>query len=224
MKINFALFITALCITTVSCKDSTSSDAEVSEPIQTVEVPLTAKSYTVDTTNSVIKWKGSKPTGTHEGTLMLEKGKVFMQDDMLETGSFTIDMSSITVTDPAEGKEKTDLENHLKGLKEGKEDHFFNTTKYPTGSFEITGISSEKKDGQNTIEGNLTLKDITKNISFPALIKITADSLSIVSDEFKINRTLWNINYSSKSVFENLGDKYIDDDILLQVKVKACRK
>ena len=64
-------------------------------------------------------------------------------------------------------------------------------------------------------------KDVTKNIKFPANITVTDNEISFVSEPFKINRVLWNVNYSSKSVFDNLGNQYIDDDIEIQVNVKA---
>lgn len=209
--------------TLISCKkEADAPEAEISEPVEAKTIPPASKKYSVDTLASVIEWTGSKPTGTHSGTLHLHKGTIFIKNDSLESGSFIIDMATITVTDPKEGKERIDLENHLKGLKEGNADHFFNIQKYPTGTFEITGIKI--KDSLNMIEGNLTLKDITKNITFPAKVSLTPDSVKIESEEFTINRTLWNINYSSKSVFENLGDKYINDDIKLKVNVKALNK
>ena len=74
------------------------------------------------------------------------------------------------------------------------------------------------------IEGNLTLKEVTKNIKFPATVTVTDNLVSIVSETFKINRTLWNINFSSKSVFPNLGNGYISDNIELKINVIATRK
>lgn len=209
--------------TLTSCKnEGDAPEAEIAEPVEAKTIPPASQKYVADTLASVIEWTGSKPTGTHSGTISLHKGNIFVKNDSLESGSFILDMATITVTDPKEGKERIDLENHLKGLKEGNADHFFNIKKYPTGTFEITGIKI--KDSLNMIEGNLTLKDITKNITFPAKVAVTPDSVKIESEEFTINRTLWNINYSSKSVFENLGDKYINDDIKLKVKVKAKKK
>jgi polyisoprenoid-binding protein YceI len=146
---------------------------------------------------------------------------VFVKDSTIQSGKFTIDMKSITVNDLKPGDGKEDLEAHLKGLKEDSADHFFNTNKYPTGTFEITGVT---KEGSSTmIEGNLTIKGITKNIKFPATVNINDNELTIKSDAFKINRVLWNVNYNSKNVVKNLGDKYIDDDIELKVDVKATK-
>jgi polyisoprenoid-binding protein YceI len=222
---NKRFILALLCaglFTTISCKKETAAEAEVTEPVEAKEVSRSSEKYTVDAINSKIDWVGSKPTGKHTGTINLTDGEIFLKDSIIETGKFTIDLKSITVTDLKAGDGKEDLENHLKGLgKEADADHFFNTNKYPTGLFEVTGTTSE--NGKAMVEGNLTLKGITKNIKFPATITVTENSITLVSDSFKINRTLWNINYSSKSMVENLGNQYINDDIELKVNVKANR-
>lgn len=220
MKIHIP-FLLALCIlTAISCKKDTSAEeAEVTEAVEAAPVTNEAKSYRVDTQASQIEWAGSKPTGKHTGTIALSEGEVFVNDTVLASGKFTIDMKSITVTDLKAGDGKEDLEAHLKGLKEGSADHFFNTTKFPTATFEITGLA---KEGDKTIiEGNLTIKGIAKNIKFPATINITENLVLIDSETFKIDRTLWNVNYNSKNVFENLGNDYINDDIELKISIKA---
>lgn len=219
-------YILILCIivaTTALCKRKNDPNkVKVAEPEAVKIVPPASVEYTVDTIASVIVWGGSKPTGKHAGTIRIKKGEIFVKNDSLETGSFIINMESLKVTDDMEEKDRLNLENHLKGLKEGNANHFFNITKYPTGSFEITGIKIT--DNKNIIEGNLTLKDISKNIAFPSVIKISNDSIKMVSDKFTIDRTLWEINYSSKSAFENLGDQYINDNIEIRILIKAYRK
>jgi polyisoprenoid-binding protein YceI len=223
MKKLFPLFILFIITTaTIACKkDSDAPEAEIKEPVEAKEVPAASNKYLVDVVASTIDWAGSKPTGRHTGTIKLTDGQVFVKDSILETGKFTIDMKSITVTDLKDAEQKQNLENHLKGLKTEAADHFFNTNKFPTGVFEITGTTRE--NDRSMIEGNLTLKGITKNIKFPAVITITDNAVTLVSDSFKINRTLWNINYSSKTVFENLGNEYVSDDIELKINMRATK-
>ncbi|RZJ59039.1 MAG: YceI family protein [Flavobacterium sp.] len=213
------LLLSSVLALGVSCKKDNAADAEVNDAAATTEVSAESQKYTVDAAGSTIEWKASKPTGNHNGTIGLSNGEISVKDGNLEAGKFTIDMKSITVTDLKAGDGKEDLESHLKGLGKDDADHFFNINKYPTGTFEMTGSS---KEGEKTmIEGNLTLKGVTKNIKFPATVTIAEDAVTIVSETFNINRTLWNINYSSKSVIENLGDKYINDDIEIKVNLKA---
>lgn len=220
MKTNFivTLAATVLIITAYSCKGEKKNETEATTAEQIKETPAEAVLYKVDTASSTIEWIGSKPIGKHNGTLGLTSGSMESKDGNIESGSFVIDMASITVTD-LEGEEKTSLEGHLKGEGEGKEDHFFNVAKYPKAVFEITGIS--EKDGKTYIDGDLTIKDIKKNISFPATTSVDGDTITLDTEVFTINRTEWGVNYASKSVFENLGDKFINDDIELKISIKA---
>lgn len=207
---------------TVSCKKDNTENAETTEAVEAKEATAEAVKYNVNTEESVIDWTGSKPTGKHTGTIKISEGEFAVKNDSVESGKFTLDMSSITVTDLEAGNGKEDLEGHLKGLgKEETADHFFNVNKYPTGTFEITGITQE--EGKTMVEGNLTLKETTKNIKFPATITVTPEAVTLVSESFKIDRTLWKVNYSSKSIFDNLGDKYVDDEIEIKVNVKAAK-
>lgn len=207
---------------TVSCKKDNTENAETTEAVEAKEATAEAVKYNVNTEESVIDWTGSKPTGKHTGTIKISEGEFAVKNDSVESGKFTLDMSSITVTDLEAGNGKEDLEGHLKGLgKEETADHFFNINKYPTGTFEITGITQE--EGKTMVEGNLTLKETTKNIKFPATITVTPEAVTLVSESFKIDRTLWKVNYSSKSIFDNLGDKYVDDEIEIKVNVKAAK-
>jgi polyisoprenoid-binding protein YceI len=208
----------------ISCKKNNETiNAVTTEPESPKPVTTASQKYNINIQESTIDWMGSKPTGKHRGTIKLSQGEVFVKDSAIETGRFVIDMNSIKVTDPEDPEERANLEKHLKGSgKEESADHFFNTNKYPTGSFEITAITPDNK--RSIVEGNLTLKGTTKNIKFPAAIHITDTTVTINSDAFKINRILWNINYNSKSAIENLGNQYIDDDIELKVNVILKRE
>ncbi len=202
----------------ISCKNNENS-AEVTEAQEVAEVEM-ASSYTVDTQASVIEWKGSKPTGTHNGTVQLSEGIIDVQEEMVKAGSFVIDMTTITDLD-LEGDMKNNLEAHLKGTVEGKEGDFFNVNQYPSAKFEITEITVN--EGKTMVSGNLTMKDKTHNVTFPASISMQGDSIELKSETFSIDRTLWDVNYGSKSVFDNLGDKFINDEIELTITVVASK-
>ena len=202
----------------ISCKNKENS-AEVNE-VQEVAESSAATTYTLDTDASVIDWKGSKPTGTHNGTVQLAEGIVDIKDNSVAAGSFVIDMTSITDLD-LEGDMKENLEAHLKGTVEGKEGDFFNVTKYPTASFEITSIN--ETEGKTMVSGNLTMKEKTHNVTFPATISMNGNTMELKSETFSIDRTLWDVNFGSKSVFDNLGDKFISDEIELTISVVASK-
>jgi polyisoprenoid-binding protein YceI len=219
MKNRMILLLLATAALSVTACNKSSEAAPATDAAAAKPATVAATTYTVDTTTSVITWSASKPTGRHNGTIKLSGGSASVKNDSLDTGNFVINMKSITVLDLKDATEKKELEGHLKGNATENKDHFFNTDKYPTCSFEITSIRN--KGPKAMIEGNLTLKGTSKNIKFPATVTVSGPELKIVSDEFKINRTLWNVNYGSKNLFDNLGNQYIDDDITLNITVIA---
>jgi len=121
-------------------------------------------------------------------------------------------MNSINCLDLEEGK-KEKLEGHLKN------EDFFETDKFPTAKFVVT--SSEVKEEKTMITGNLTLKDITKSITFPATVSETDGMASIKSDAFKIDRTEFGVTYKSGSIDAALKDKAIDDLMEIAIDIKA---
>jgi polyisoprenoid-binding protein YceI len=209
--------IAGITLATVACKND-AKEATTEDAKEVATAGEESAEYVVDTTASVINWTGKKPTGTHTGTIKLKKGSFKANDSIIENGTFVIDMTSIVDTD-LDGDQKTNLENHLKGTVEGKEGDFFNVKEYPTATFEVTGIS--EKDGQTMLQGNLTMKGKTNNIEFPITMNMDGETLEISSKEFAIDRTKWDVNFGSKSVFDGLGDKFINDNIELTFNVKA---
>lgn len=211
--------ITGLAVATVGCKND-GREAQTGDARDAAIANLEAVEFRVDTTSSVIEWQGEKPTGTHTGTIHIAEGTFHANDSIVESGTFIIDMGSITVTD-LEGDQKMNLENHLKGTVEGKEGDFFNINEYPDARFEVTGIT--ENNGQTMLQGNLTMKGETKNVEFPVNINRNGDQLELTSETFTIDRTKWNVNFGSRSVFDSLGDNFINDEIELTIKVKATR-
>ena len=216
-KIVLSLILSML-FTFVSCKKDKTEDNTSIENAATGE----GKKYSVDRNLSIVNWSGSKPTGKHTGVIKFKEGFVNIKDSAIVAGRFFIDMNTITVTDLKPGDGKEDLENHLKGTAEkDKKDHFFNVKKYPTSDLKIVKI--EEKEGKTIIYGNLSIKGVTKAVNFPAQVSITDNEVTINSDTLALNRTYFNVNYASKSLFADLKDKFIDDEIRIQVNVKATK-
>ena len=214
LNITFLAFV-ALSFT--SCKEKNKDEA--SQEIKDVaEASADATSFSVDIAKSKISWKGQKPTGTHNGTINLAAGSVSAVNRDIQAGTFTMDMKSITDLD-LDGDMKANLENHLKGTVEGKEVDFFNVTKYPTATFELTGVEGEK--GEITVKGNLTIKDKTNAVEFPAVVSFPGDTMFLKSSPFMIDRTKWGVNYGSKTIFGDLGDKFINDEVELVIELHA---
>ncbi|QED37817.1 YceI family protein [Antarcticibacterium arcticum] len=213
------IFIIAAITIATGCKND-NREAQTGEALDVAAANMEAVEFKVDATSSVIEWKGKKPTGTHTGTIQIAEGTFYANDSIVESGTFLIDMASINVTD-LEGSDKENLENHLKGTVKGKEGDFFNINEFPNAKFEVTGVN--QVNGQIMLQGNLTMKGETKNVEFPVNIDLNGEELVLTSETFTIDRTKWNVNFKSKSVFDSLGDNFINDEIELTIKVVATK-
>lgn len=199
----------------VACKSE--KKAEVKEEVTVVEVveeivQFQDGTYTANVETSKLNWKGFKPTGTHNGAVAIKEGSLVVAGGILSGGNFTFDMNSISVLDiPADDKGNGKLVGHLKSP------DFFDVENQPTATFEITGVEGV------TVNGNLTIKGITKPISFPVNLAVTVSGISLKSEPFKIDRTLFGIEYKSKSFFDDLKDKFINDEFEISFEVNASK-
>lgn len=171
----------------------------------------------VDTQASSIHWVGTKPGGSHHGTIGIKEGSLAINGTDVASGSFIIDMNAIVDEDLTDQKMNEMLVNHLKSA------DFFDVEKYPTSSFAITKVEAVAGNDSIThrISGNLKMKDVDKNITFDAKITKEGDAYKAVTVPFTIDRTQWNVQYGSKSIFADLKDKFIDDNIELQITIIA---
>ncbi|MDH6354940.1 polyisoprenoid-binding protein YceI [Dysgonomonas sp. PH5-45] len=172
---------------------------------------------TADLQASSIHWKGSKPGGDHYGTIGIKSGKVFVSADNLASGWFIIDMNAIVNQDLTDKKMNEMLVNHLKSA------DFFDIAQYPQSRFDITKIEPAATGDTVThyVNGNLKIKDVTKNIRFGAKITKEGDTYKAVTVPFTIDRTQWNVKYGSKTLFAELKDGIINDNIELQITIIA---
>lgn len=177
--------------------------------------------YDVDLANSSLGWKGTKVGKEHVGTIGLQGGTISIEKNAITAGSFMVDMKTIKNTDLSEENGNSKLVEHLMGA------DFFDAEKYPTSKFEITGsekLASPDSSGNNySIMGNLTIKDVTKNITIAAKIEMDSTQFTATS-KFNIDRSEFNVQYASGKFFKNLGDKAIGDIIEYDLILKATPK
>ena len=189
------------------------------EKAQEVDTPTAAAvDYKVNTESTSVTWTGSKPTGTHQGTINVTEGSLSVNNGQVVGGSFGLDMNSITVNDLKAGEGKEKLEGHL------KTGDFFETEKYPVGKFTITKVEpvSGSETATHNVTGNLTLKDQTHSVTIPANIAVSGEKITAVTPKFTINRTTWGINYNS-GILGTVKDKLINDDVALVINLTAAK-
>lgn len=183
------------------------------ENIQLITHPIKSQSYKVDTHVSKISWLAKKVRGAHNGDIAISSGKLHVQNDMAIDVSLHIDIGSITDADLTDKGSNDKLVTTLKG------ETFFNSVKYPDAAFVSTSVA-HATGSQYIVKGNLTIKGITNEVSFPAIIIINKNKI-IATAKISVDRTKFDIKIRSKSFFENLGDKVIYDNFDLDVTLLA---
>jgi len=183
-----------------SCKGEKKEKIVVKEE---VKVEKTNMVNNLDLTTSEMTWKGTKPTGSHNGTVSFTSGGMVVENGVLKEGEFVIDMSTIKNLDMAGSEGAGKIEKHLKAP------DFFDVALYPSSKFVITSVL--QVEGNMTVTGNLTIKDVTKSITIPASVSTLDGVTTFKSELFNIDRADFNVKYGSKRWIEGLKDKFIDD-------------
>jgi polyisoprenoid-binding protein YceI len=179
--------------------------------------------YKLDSENSKINWKGAKPGGEHYGYIDVVKGSMSMDGENISGGTFTIDMNSIVNEDLTNENFNERLVGHLKS------EDFFHTEVHPNAYFSITSVTVQHSatddfTANHLVTGDLTIKGIKKEISFPAYIEVEDDGVSAKTGEIVLDRTEWNVNYQSKKIFSNLADNFIHDEMIITLKLNFTEK
>ena len=133
-----------------------------------------------------------------------------MDGSKLKGGSFSIDMTTINCED-LPGRAKAKLENHLKS------NDFFEVVNHPKATFVITKVKVTGS-GVYQVTGDMTIKNITNEIQFPARVVKSGNKVEATAD-LTIDRSTFNVRYGSGSFFDDLGDRLIYDDFELSVSL-----
>lgn len=181
-----------------------------------VAILAEGQAYALDTLNSKIEWKGYKifksENTNHFGNIKFESGDVTVKNGILESGKFVANMTTLESLDLA--KDTDQLEGHLKSA------DFFEVEKFPTASYEITKVTASEGGDYNTIlEGNLTIKGISKPVQFQANVTIANGEVTIATEPKDINREDFGVKFQSP-----IENGVIKNEITIQVLVKALEK
>jgi len=168
----------------------------------------TAQDKKINASKSTITWVGKKVTGQHTGTVNIKDGVLSFKGGKVTGGNFTVDMTTIAVTDLKAGEGKEKLEGHLKA------EDFFGTDKFATSKLVFKSVKV-KSANVYTVTADLTIKGITKPVTFDL-----NTTKSTATAAFNIDRTKYDIKYGSKSFFEGIGDKAIYDEFEVTVNLQ----
>lgn len=169
--------------------------------------------FQIQKTSSTVNWTGKKVLGLHTGSINIASGSIDLEDNKINGGEVVIDMTSITITDIDDPKTNQNFKDHLFS------DDFFAVKKFPASQL-IIKDGTALGNNEYQLSGVLTIKDVSRPVSFPAKVEVLTDTLHSLG-EIEIDRALYNIRYGSGKFIDNLGDKLIYDDFVLQFKLVA---
>lgn len=178
-----------------------------------------ATTYTVNDATSRAEWKGSATDHFHIGSFKVTGEVMTSSKGVVNDGYFLIPIASIEdfdLTDPTKQVLLEDL----------KSENFFNLARHPNAGFHITKAepytqaSEGAVNGANyLITGDFRMVGQTHELSFPAKITATADSI-ITEATFNLDRTKWGMTiYSDPS-----QALYIYPNVNIHLKAYAAKK
>lgn len=215
-KILLSLTLLGL-ISLTSCGGSTET-VTATDAQQEASASDESQMYAVNTNISSTTWRGfkifddaSKPEEGHYGSIKMKDGEVTFKNGVLESGRFSADLATIESADMVDSPEyKTKLEDHLKSA------DFLHIENFPVATFVISEVKALGEGDYNSeISGNLDFRGAPKNITFKANVKEEDGMVTINSEEFKINRQDFGIDFAPGK------GTIIRDEVVLQVNVIA---
>jgi len=137
----------------------------------------------------VIKNFGINTGGTFEGLT----GSILFDPANLAGASFNVSVDAKSVDTDMEARD-----NHL------RKEEYFDVEKYPKLSFRSTKITTTNKEGYLFMFGVITIKNISKEISFP-FKQTSKDDGILFEGEFKLNRRDFGVGGKSFSMSDELN-------------------
>lgn len=177
---------------------------------------MATKNWVIDPSHSEIQFKVKHLMITNiTGSFNLFEVNVQTEDEdfMKAAVSFTADVNSITT-----GNEQRD--SHLKSA------DFFDAARFPELKFKATKFESVDDDGSFELYGDLTIRDITKNI------KLDVEFGGVVTDAYgnikagfsingKINRKDFDLTWSAVT---EAGGVVVSDDVRIACEIQLIEQ
>lgn len=159
------------------------------------------RTFAFSSKDSSIEFVGSKVTGKHDGGFRSFAGELNVVNGRVADAG-----NKVVIATTSLWSDNDRLTGHLKSP------DFFDVAKFPTATFSPTSV--QQGTTNSTIAGSLTLHGVTKQISFPARIKVSDDEVT-VSAEFFLSRFDFDMKYPGKA------DDLIRQEVVLKLKLKA---
>lgn len=163
----------------------------------------------VDVGRSEIGWVGKSIDDAHRGKIQLDTAVVEVQGGVVRAIMVVADMRSISVEDITDPEGNREFVDHIANA------DFFEVDKYPSARFVSTRVE-RAADGTYAVTGDLTIKAVTRPVSFTATP--TADGGSLQAT-LEIDRTEYGIIYGSRGQVGSEKDWFILDEFTITVNL-----
>ena len=168
--------------------------------------PADGEVLTISPENSKVEFVAAKVTRSHNGSFKQFTGAINLVKNSVEDSRVTIEIEAASVVTDEDA-----LTKHL------QTPDFFDVAKYPKATFTSTKIEPSSAGGAtHNVTGNFELHGIKKSITFPAIIQVVPDSVSVDAD-FAINRKDFGLLYPGKA------DDLIRDGVVIKLTLKVPR-
>uniref|UniRef100_UPI0039A42AB7 YceI family protein n=1 Tax=Ornithobacterium rhinotracheale TaxID=28251 RepID=UPI0039A42AB7 len=218
MKKSVLVVLAAGLVGFTSCEKKQA--VEATDAVEVTNQPSESTSlFAVNTEKSNVEWRAFKfyesenKEAGHNGFFKFKSGEVGVENGVLTSGTFTIDVESLESLDLNDDPDsKAKLDGHLKS------EDFLHVEKYPEATFVITSVKPIEGEYNTEISGNLKLREIEKNITVKANVSVEGDQLQLNSEEFSINRKDFGVNFEGKQ------GVVIRDNVALKVNILADKE
>ena len=168
--------------------------------------PADGEVLVISPENSKVEFVAAKVTRSHNASFKLFGGAINLVGSSVQDSRVTIDIDTASVV-----TDEGDLTKHL------KTPDFFDVARYPKATFSSTKIEPSSAAGAtHNVTGNFELHGIKKSITFPAIIQVVPDSVSVDAD-FAINRKDFGLLFPGKA------DDLIRDGVVIKLTLKVPR-
>jgi polyisoprenoid-binding protein YceI len=153
--------------------------------------------------DSKITFAAAKVTKQHDGSFGAFDGTIGLVngDPLMSAVQVNIDLASLST-------DSDKLSGHLKSA------DFFDVAKFPKATFNSSTIRPGSTPSTYNVTGKLNLHGVTKPLTFPARITVSADAVSS-EGELTINRKDYGI------VYPGMPDDLIRDDVSIKLLIRA---
>lgn len=199
-----------------ACSSLPKGDIAKLNSLSQISVRSSGTKLNIDTALTTIKFTGYGVGHNHTGTFKVADGFITATGKKLTGGELVISINSLQMEEKSSAIQNK-LRSHLLSA------DFFEATKFPSATFIITNVQPYPSTNTSAIlahyyiSGNLTLKDRTQNITFPARVQFNEASLTGKAN-FTINRNWWGMSYGNK---KSLGNQFISKKVNIQLNLFA---